>query len=233
MDTQQGRRVLDLLSLGRYICVLMDGWLCTLISSKRVCLCTYMYVYTTTHVNYCHNNLHISLSSLQMFSRHRLQFTRPRPATVTVARLYWGHRHNTLCSIRNCFFVFHKCLFSKVLLERPEDHFCHFWPMARILGSEAAKYSRIWVLNLLFMCMSLCICEQLMSKRLLPEAIKSTWYPRDHKMARFIVAGNWKMNGSFESIDSILANLKQSSIPQGTGESITEDMVCMPLTETG
>ena len=37
-------------------------------------------------------------------------------------------------------------------------------------------------------------------------------------MARFIVAGNWKMNGSFESIDTILANLKQASIPQGTGE---------------
>ena len=37
------------------------------------------------------------------------------------------------------------------------------------------------------------------------------------KMARFIVAGNWKMNGSFESIDTILANLKQASIPQGTG----------------
>ena len=27
------------------------------------------------------------------------------------------------------------------------------------------------------------------------------------------------MNGSFESIDTILANLKQASIPQGTGES--------------
>ena len=26
------------------------------------------------------------------------------------------------------------------------------------------------------------------------------------------------MNGSFESIDTILANLKQASIPQGTGE---------------
>ena len=30
------------------------------------------------------------------------------------------------------------------------------------------------------------------------------------------------MNGSFESIDTILANLKQANIPQGTGKSTCE-----------
>ena len=71
-----------------YMCVCVWSTVCACISYATVCVCDSVHVYTLVHVNYCHDNLHISPSSLQMFSRHRFQFTRPRPATVAVARLY-------------------------------------------------------------------------------------------------------------------------------------------------